>query len=130
MRTAPSLIIFAGMLLLAGCTQAPTTESGDALQMPITSGDDAPQGSIHNLPVPDGVQAARTALAAKLNVEPTKILILEAHEKDWSDSCLGLGGPAESCLAAVTPGYDVLMTYQGVEYRYRTDAEGTTVRAE
>lgn len=82
------------------------------------------------MPVPTGVAAARTALAARLNVDVASILILEAHEAEWSDSCLGLGGPAESCLQVITPGYAVLMTYEGTGYRYRTNTEGTIVRAE
>jgi hypothetical protein len=85
---------------------------------------------LHNLPIPAGVQAAKDALATRLNIESKSILILEAHEKDWSGSCLGLGGPAESCAAVITPGYDVLMTYQGTEYRYRTNTDGSSVRAE
>jgi hypothetical protein len=125
-----SAAVLTGLIALSACSpQAPAT-TDNALQMPVTSGDDAPPGSIHNLPVPPGVQAARDALAGKLDVEASAILILEAHEKDWPDSCLGLGGPAESCLAAITPGYDVLMAYQGTEYRYRTDVEGSVVRAE
>lgn len=94
------------------------------------SSEGAPEGSIHNLPVPAGVSAARTALATELAIDSSKILILEAIETDWSDSCLGLGGPAESCAAVITPGYNVLMQANGKEYRYRTDVAGTAVRAE
>ena len=97
---------------------------------PPNSAEGAPEGSIHNLPVPEGVSAAKTALAARLNIDSSKILILEAMETDWSDSCLGLGGPAESCAAVITPGYNILMQANGKEYRYRTNETGTTVKAE
>lgn len=128
----PSLLTVAVVpaLLLAACAAETGPDTDNAAQVPVTSGDNAPEGSLHNLPVPPGVQAARVALAAELDVEPGDILILEAQETEWSDSCLGLGGPAESCLAAMTPGYDVLMTYEGTEYRYRTNTDGTEVRAE
>lgn len=111
--------------MLSAC--APST---DTTYLPINSGDGAPEGSVHNLPVPPAVQAAKDALAERLDIEAKSILVLEAHEKEWSDSCLGLGGPAESCLAAITPGYDVLMTFNETEYRYRTNADGSSVRAE
>jgi hypothetical protein len=92
------------------------------------SAENAPPGSIHNLPVPDAVKAARKALAEKLSISESNILILSALEKEWSDSCLGLGGPAESCLQAITPGYEVKMQAGGSEYVYRTNETGTAVR--
>lgn len=126
-----SIGFVSGLLILTACAEQTPPTTDNASQIPVTSGDDVePGSSVHDLPIPEGVRAARIALAARLNVEPTSILILEAHEKEWSDSCLGLGGPAESCLAVITPGYDVLMTYQGTEYRYRTNVEGTVVRSE
>ncbi len=121
MRTVSTLTLSLGVLALAACsTQTP----------PLNSAEGAPEGSIHNLPVPTAVQAAKDALAERLDVEVSTIVVLEAQEVEWSDSCLGLGGLAESCLAAITPGYDVLLVHQGVEYRYRTNEDGTSVRAE
>jgi hypothetical protein len=49
---------------------------------------------------------------------------------DWPDGCLGLGGPAELCLAAITPGYAVTLEANGEQYAYRTNLEGTAVRAD
>lgn len=96
----------------------------------LNSAEGAPVGSIHNMPVPAGVSAARKQLAQALNIEESKILILTAFEKEWSDSCLGLGGPAESCAAAITPGFEVTMQAQGKTYVYRTNTAGTAVREE
>ena len=96
---------------------------------PITSGENAPPGSIHNLPIPDAVAAARSALAERFGIEDTAIVILEALEHDWPDSCLGLGGPEELCAQVITPGYAVLLLAD-TEYRYRTDLSGEIVRAE
>lgn len=120
MRTASAIVLSA--LTLAACAQqAPG---------PLNSAEGAPEGSIHNLPVPTAVQAAKDALAERLDVDASTIVVLEAHEREWSDSCLGLGGPAESCLQAITPGYEVLLVQSGVEYRYRTNLDGTAVRAD
>lgn len=96
--------------------------------MTTTSADGAPAGSIHNMPVPAGVDAARKALAQNLKVAENQIIIMSAFEKEWSDSCLGLGGAAESCAAVITPGYEVTMQATGKTYVYRTNAAGTAVR--
>lgn len=119
MRTTSIAIVLSTLALAACAGQAPS---------PLNSAEGAPEGSIHNMPVPSAVQAAKDALAAKLDVDVSTIVVLEAIETDWSDSCLGLGGPAESCLAAITPGYNVLLVQSGVEYRYRTNEDGTSVR--
>lgn len=123
------IIIALGYSLWSDSNNAPTTETTTGVNPP-NSAEGAPEGSIHNLPVPEGVRAAKTALATQLNIDSSKILILKVEETNWTDSCLGLGGPAESCLAAITPGYSVLMQANGAEYRYRTDMTGAAVRAE
>ena len=95
-----------------------------------TSADNAPPGSIHNLPVPQAIAAVKAHVAEKSGVDQGLIIVLTAYEKDWSDSCLGLGGPAESCLFAITPGYEVSVQVKGVEQKYRTNADGSEIRRE
>ena len=97
------------------------TPDGQTFTGPITSADgDNPPGSIHNLPVPPGVAAARRALADKLNITEKDILILEAPEKEWPNSCLGLEKADELCAQVITPGFEVTMRAKGREYTYRT----------
>lgn len=96
----------------------------------VTSADDAPEGSMHNLPVPDAVAAVREMVATELGVEEGGVIVMSANEKEWSDSCLGLGGPAESCLMAITPGYEVTVLAESEERVYRTNADGSVIRAE
>lgn len=50
--------------------------------------------------------------------------------KTWSDGCLGVGGPAEICLAAITEGWEVevIDTTTNQSYIYRTNSDGTQVR--
>ncbi len=43
-------------------------------------------------------EAVRATLAQELKVDPLTIALVSAEAVEWSDSCLGLGGPAESCL--------------------------------
>lgn len=104
----------------------------DTQETVVTSGDNPEPGSVvHDLPVPPAVDAARSALAVRLNVEnPKTIVILTAFEKEWSDSCLGLSKEGELCAQAITSGYEVTMLKDGVEYIYRTNTDGTIVRSE
>lgn len=94
------------------------------------SAEGAPEGSIHNLPLPAGVKAVKVKAASEAKVNENEVVILSAFEKEWSDSCLGLGGPAESCLFVMTPGYEVTLTVKGKEMTYRSNADGTVIREE
>lgn len=95
-----------------------------------TSADNAPPGSIHNLPVPQAVSAVKKRVAQSEGVSEGLVIVLTAYEKEWSDGCLGLGGPAESCLAAITPGYEVTVQVKGAEQKYRTNTDGSDIRRE
>jgi predicted small secreted protein len=78
---------------------------------------------------PVAVVRAREVLAAELNLEVESIDIENYDRAEWSDSCLGLGGPAESCLAVITPGWQVEFSVDGGEtYEVRTDELGEVVR--
>ncbi len=94
------------------------------------SGENAQPGGVHGLPVEPAAAAARADLAAKLGVSEGSIVIMLVEEKTWSDGCLGIGGPAESCLAALVDGFRVELEAQGETYVYRTDKTGLAVRAE
>lgn len=95
-----------------------------------TSADNAPPGSMHNLPVPEAVAAVKTLVASELNISEGKVIVMSAYEQDWSDGCLGLGGPAESCIMMITPGYQVTVLAQGSERTFRTNADGSVIREE
>ncbi len=95
-------------------------------------------GSDQNAPSPSGgmvtkdkapfALAAKAALSQKLGIAEDQISFVSAKSVDWSDSCLGLGGPAESCLQAITPGYNVTLSAQGTSYEIHTDETGSVVR--
>jgi hypothetical protein len=74
------------------------------------------------------VQAAIVKLGAELNLPIGNIEIVSVEQTTWSDSCLGLGGPAELCLQALTPGYRVLLQADGQQYELHTDLNGDHVR--
>ncbi len=77
---------------------------------------------------PDYVRAARQALAAARNFQLNEISTVSVEAVDWSDSCLGLGGPAESCAQMITPGYKIILKAGGEEFEFHTDATGQSVR--
>ena len=75
------------------------------------------------------VVRAREALANDLNIDVESITIENYERAEWSDSCLGLGGPAESCLAAIQPGWRVTLSVDGGDvFEVRTDELGEIIR--
>jgi|GEM_PF-1179461 len=60
-------------------------------------------------------------LANGLGISPDLVKVVSITEQEWSDGCLGLGKENESCLQALTPGFEAKLSAQGVTYTYRTD---------
>ncbi|HYD93344.1 MAG TPA: hypothetical protein VEB18_02725 [Candidatus Paceibacterota bacterium] len=81
-------------------------------------------------PVGPAAEAARAELATTLAVSEDMVTITNVEARTWTDGCLGLGGPAESCLQALVEGYRVEMQAQGKTYVYRTDSSGSSLRLE
>lgn len=94
------------------------------------SGENTPEESTHNLPVPAAVAAARKHLAQTLKITEGKIVIMTAFEKEWPDGCLGLPKTDEMCTKAIVPGYEVTMKAQGKTYIYRTNSTGSVLRVQ
>lgn len=120
------VVIIAGAYVMSrssmtGEYAAPEQNGGVTNQMPAGSGENA-------LPVEPAAALARTDLATKLGVDEKSIVILLIEEKEWTDGCLGLGGPAESCLQALVPGYRIELQAEGKVYVYRTDKTGGSLR--
>lgn len=115
-----------------GVSPAPAQDDTNQSQAPVTSADNVEPGSggIHGMEPEPAAAAARADLAAKLGVAASGITIMLVEEKTWSDGCLGLGGPAEACIAALVDGFRVELRAQGREYVYRTDKTGASVRME
>lgn len=94
----------------------------------VTSADNAPAGSIHNLPVPKAVAAVRTLVARELGISEGVVIVMTAYEKDWPDACLGLTKTDEMCAQVITTGYEVTVQAKGSLFTYRTNADGTVLR--
>lgn len=77
---------------------------------------------------PRAVESAIQKLSQELNLDPQEIEVVSALQTTWSDSCLGLGGPDELCMQVITPGWQVILSAEGVQYELHTDQDGSSVR--
>ena len=123
MRTLFFATMILPVLMLVACEANTVQDDDQNTSQAIT--DESPEGDSGFASL-----AAREHLAAQLGVDANDIAVENVEAQEWSDSCLGLGGPAESCAAVMTPGFEIFLTHDGTEYRYRTNTDGTTVRAE
>jgi hypothetical protein len=77
---------------------------------------------------PEVILAAQQWLSDQLGVEIEQVAIVTVEQAEWSDSCLGLGGPAESCAAVITPGWLAVFELNGQQYEVRTNDTGSEIR--
>jgi hypothetical protein len=92
--------------------------------LPPAGQEPAPSGAETNHP-PEIVTAASGSRGGDV---PWKISTVEVERVEWTDSCFGLGGPAESCLQAITPGWLLTFEVDGQQYEVRTDEAGSAFR--
>lgn len=77
------------------------------------------------------VNAVRREIARTYRVPPGQLKVVGATPQTWSDSCLGLGGPAESCAQIlIENGWRVVMSNGAQTWATRTDGTGRLVRLE
>lgn len=134
MRKRAAFIAILG-LLLADCTSAIQTPPVDR-KTPLPRGSyatpaagepiAAPTAKPGEIPLP--AEAARAALAKLLEVSSDNVVVLAVQPNQWPDSCLGLGGPDESCAQQIVDGYQVELQAVGALFTFRTDAQGEIYR--
>jgi len=117
-----SLLIFL-FVLMAFVFAACSPQSLPSAETPVSSEPIPPVDEF-----PAAIEAARQALADQLGIPIEQVSVVGYNQVDWPDGCLGLGGPAELCLAAITPGYDVRLEAGGEQYAFRTDLDGSAIR--
>jgi hypothetical protein len=77
---------------------------------------------------PQAALDAQAWLAEHLGVTVDNTKLVDVQHTDWPDSCLGLGGAAESCLQAVTPGWKVVVEVAGTQYEVRASEDGSVIK--
>lgn len=120
------LVVLAAGLLAACAGPAPVDPVPDAAtptNEPALPPQDGAQG-----PLPPAAQAALAWIADVVGVPVEDVKVADIQEMTWSDSCLGLGGPAESCLQAETPGFRIQVVAADRLYTLRTNADGSDIR--
>jgi hypothetical protein len=141
-RAKISLLILM-VLALAACTPQgglPDTSTEPSQTAPAATDEGTPIMEVTQ-PAPDTtgeaqegvlppavVQEVQRRISESLNLPVEQVEIISAEQANWRDSCMELGGPAESCAQVITPGWRVLLSVDGQEYEVRTDEMGTQVR--
>jgi hypothetical protein len=81
--------------------------------------------------LPDQVRDRLLQYLSQITAVPiADLTITDYQAADWSDSCLGLGGPAEICAVMIIPGWHIEVTAGSRTWLYRTDADGIRLRQE
>ena len=81
--------------------------------------------------LPEKVAVAVTQQAAMhLNLPLEALQIVEATQKTWPDSCLGLAEPMVFCAQVLTKGWLVTVAGADQQLTYRTNSIGTVVKRE
>ena len=72
--------------------------------------------------------AAQEYMVRELGVALGDVQVISSEKTEFTDSCLGLGRPEESCLQAMTPGWLIMLEVNGQPYEVHTDETGQQVR--
>ncbi len=79
---------------------------------------------------PDVALNVRNQVSAILGVPVESIQLESIEQTDWPNGCLGLPEPEEVCTEVITPGWLLVFSAEGQEYRFRVDQTGTVIRQE
>ncbi len=135
-KTIFSACLLFASILLSACAAAPQAvePSAEPLIPPIDRQNSLPTAEPTPEPIPGGFPpaafAARNALAELLEASVETIEIREIEFATWSDGCLGLPRPGESCTEAMVPGYRITLLVGTSQYIYRANERGTSLRRE
>jgi hypothetical protein len=66
------------------------------------------------------VLEAKRMLAVRLAVPVDEIRIVSVEPRDWPDASLGCPQPGRAYAQVITPGYRVVLEFQGTSYPYHT----------
>lgn len=112
-------------VVLAACASAPAAAPGNPTTQAPAPATPGVKNAPVNLPYLDQYRAA---VAKAAGVPENQISLGEVTAVDWPDSCLGLGGPAESCALMITPGYRVVFQTPKGQVEVHANKSGETYR--
>ena len=123
--------ILCASVVLAACSAVPAT-----ITVPTGIPTSIPTQILTAIPAletalpPDAAKAIENKVSELLGVSVESITLKSIEKKDWPNSCLGLPEANEACSDVVTPGWLVVFTANGQDYRFRVDQTGTMIRRE
>lgn len=118
-------LLFAGFLLSA-CAVVPGSPAGETPVAPVVATlppQDAP------IQPPAGALQAQRQLAEQLGIDVSAVQIAQIDQVEWPNACLGLEREGMNCAQVITPGFRVILEAGGQQYEYRTNLDGSQVRA-
>ena len=99
-----------------------TDAIGDRIRAEETSNNSELPNSVKNAVFRD--------IARQINIDISTLRIIQAEQQEWSDGCLGLGGPTQLCTTGVVPGWRVTVEGGRQTFVYRTNQTGSAVKPE
>ncbi|HEY9728217.1 MAG TPA: hypothetical protein V6D50_17335 [Chroococcales cyanobacterium] len=132
--TSPSRQIFAALVLASMLSLGAGTTFVNAAT-PDSAGSSQGVSNLKQIRT-DGIPrsvliAIRRDIMQRTKTPPGQLRLVSLTQETWSDSCLGLGQPNESCAQIlIENGWRVVMTDGSKTWNYRTDGTGRIVRLE
>lgn len=87
-------------------------------------------GSLGGAPIPGGAQPvvdrAVDDLAERMEIDRNQITVAAVEPVNWPDTSLGCPRPDMMYAQVITPGYRILLSYEGQTYEYHSD-RGTRI---
>jgi len=113
------------LLLLVACSPPLDSQSPGAIQ---TDGDST---DLNNEQIESLSTLTRSSLAGQFQsnfIDPDQVRIVDSSQVEWSDTCLGVEQPGVDCLPQSTPGYQVVLEANGIQFEVRADYVGGQVQ--
>ena len=76
------------------------------------------------------VGQAKADLARRKGIDKDKIAVVATESVDWPDTSLGYTEPEMMYAQVITPGYKILLSYEGKIYEYHSGKEDRIVYCE
>ncbi len=87
-----------------------------------------------NIPIPGdaepAVGQAKADLARRKGIDKDEITVVTVEAVDWPDTSLGCPEPGMMYAQIITPGYKILLSYEGKIYEYHSGKEDRIVFCE
>lgn len=125
--------LLGGRLVLEALQPAPAEEPVEeppAGEMPPIGDTEPGEPTGEQDPSADPVSAvdqARRYLAERLGIPAGEVGIAVIQPVTWSDACLGLTVLDRACAQVETPGWQIVLSYDGLRYDFRADRTGDLV---